>query len=93
MIGIDIPIRMGQQVATMFPLAVIIILAGIVLVVAGLIMMATKRTYDSETRHESKGVVLIGPLPVVWGFGAKAQSIAMVIAFLVFALFLMSVLM
>lgn len=91
---IDTPIRTALQVISQFPLlALIIIFAGIVLVVAGLVMMATERTYDSGVRRESKGIVLIGPLPLVWGYGGRAQRIAVIIAFLVFAVCLMLVLM
>ena len=74
-------------------LALVIIALGIVLVVAGLIVMATERTEYSEMRPQSKGIVLIGPLPIVWGFGGKAQRIALIIAFLVFVICLMLVLM
>jgi uncharacterized protein (TIGR00304 family) len=92
--GIDILIRRALQAVAVIPvIALITVLAGIILVVAGLIMMATEHRSDSRMRHESKGVVLVGPIPIVWGFGTKAQRIAIAIAFLVFAVYLMLVLM
>ncbi len=91
---LDTPIRTALQVVSQFPLLpLIIIFLGITLVVAGLVMMATERTRGPEVRRESKGIVLIGPLPIVWGYGGRVQRIAIIIAFLVFAVCLMLVLM
>lgn len=90
----ETPVLTALQRAELIPLlALAVIAVGIVILVTGLVMIASKRTHDSEATHESKGIILIGPLPIVWGFGGKVQRIAIVIAFLAFALFLMLALM
>ena len=31
---------------------------------------------NTETKTESKGVILLGPIPIVWGYGKKGWMIA-----------------
>ena len=39
---------------------------------------------DEKTQFESKGIVLIGPIPIVWGYGARGWIIAGIIAVALF---------
>jgi len=89
---IEAPARAIRQVAVQFPLVALIVIAvGVAILIVGLIMMATERTLDADT-HETKGILLIGPIPIVWGFGSRAQRIAIIVAVAVFVLCLMLVL-
>jgi uncharacterized protein (TIGR00304 family) len=61
----------------------IIILGFIILALALLIMSISKETYkeqkeDSETKVRGGGVVLIGPIPIV--FGTDKQSLIIVLS-------------
>ena len=35
---------------------------------------------ETETQTQSKGVILLGPIPIVWGYGRRGWMIAGVIA-------------
>ncbi|NWF95269.1 MAG: DUF131 domain-containing protein [Candidatus Thorarchaeota archaeon] len=71
-----------MQTGTMLTLiGVALILIGVALILAGLMIESRSshdRTGDSQT--SSRGVVLIGPIPIIWGFGPRGKVIA-VIAF------------
>ncbi len=34
----------------------------------------------AEQRRESKGIILFGPIPIVWGYGKRVWIIAAIIA-------------
>jgi uncharacterized membrane protein len=38
---------------------------------------------DSETRNQSKGVIFLGPIPIVWGYGRTGWMIAGVIGIII----------
>ncbi len=67
-----------------------LIIGGIILVFLGIIF--SFRSTDDETvrtKTESKGIILLGPIPIVWGFGKKNWLIAVigVVAILLFFVF------
>jgi uncharacterized membrane protein len=50
---------------------------GILLIVAGCVAAGKEaKQSDEGVRSESKGMILIGPIPIVWGFGRKGWLIA-----------------
>jgi uncharacterized protein (TIGR00304 family) len=54
----------------------VLLILGIVFVVIAL-SSAIHRTEQKEAEQtESKGFILIGPIPIVWGFGTKGWLIA-----------------
>ena len=57
---------------------------GLVLVAAGLGILAvsalTKRKKEEGTRVQGGGVVLIGPIPIIFGSDARWATIAIVLA-------------
>ncbi|MHA2425631.1 MAG: TIGR00304 family membrane protein [Candidatus Thorarchaeota archaeon] len=61
-----------------------IIGAGIILVILGIWLMSrsTGRT-SSEVKRESKGIVFIGPIPLVWGYSRRTQGILFIIAMII----------
>ena len=48
---------------------------GILLILAGCLAMQ-RESSSEEVRRESKGVILIGPIPIVWGFGRRGWLVA-----------------
>jgi uncharacterized membrane protein len=48
---------------------------GILLILAGCLAML-RESPPEEARRESKGVILIGPIPIVWGFGRRGWFLA-----------------
>ncbi len=69
----------------------ILILVGIVLLVIGITGRMTQSTGDDEQDHEhrSRGVVLIGPIPIVWGFGNRGRLIMVVLFVLMMVVWLL----
>jgi uncharacterized protein (TIGR00304 family) len=47
------------------------------LIFLGILWRARKQPEDSEVK--SKGVVLLGPIPIVWGFGEKGKILAVIL--------------
>lgn len=69
------------------PLAIIgilILMAGLLLIVLGLFLRTRETEGSNKQKTKSRGIILIGPIPIVWGFGSKGR----VIAILAIALFL-----
>lgn len=66
-----------QAVLLLQYLGWILLLIGILLVCLSVIS-ATKdsASEDSGTRIESKGIIFLGPIPIVWGYGKKGWMIA-----------------
>ncbi|MFW9803514.1 MAG: DUF131 domain-containing protein [Candidatus Thorarchaeota archaeon] len=48
---------------------------GILLILAGCLAMQ-RESSSEEVHRESKGVILIGPIPIVWGFGRRGWLVA-----------------
>lgn len=55
----------------------ILLLIGILLVCLSAISASKESaSEDNETRIESKGIIFLGPIPIVWGYGKKGWLIA-----------------
>jgi len=53
----------------------ILLIIGIILVVVSIIS-AISEGDSHETHTQSKGVILLGPIPIVWGYGRRGWIIA-----------------
>ena len=73
--------------ATIQNLGWIFLIIGIVLVIVSVIGVFTD-SKSHETKTQSKGVILIGPIPIVWGYGRKGWMIAGVIGVILFGLWI-----
>ncbi|TFG34338.1 DUF131 domain-containing protein [Candidatus Thorarchaeota archaeon] len=51
--------------------------------------MSTSDSGGYETKTENKGVVLLGPIPIVWGYGKKGWIVAGVIGITIFIIMLL----
>jgi uncharacterized protein (TIGR00304 family) len=50
--------------------------------------MMMRSSFDGvETKRESKGIILLGPIPIVWGYGKQVWVIAAIIAIVLFLIF------
>ncbi len=77
-----------QTPDTMAVLGVILLMLGLLLVAAGLILRMREGPEPVEVRHESKGVILIGPIPIVWGMGWRGWLVALLVGIVLTLLFL-----
>ncbi len=77
----------GTNMQTVDPLAIIgilILVVGLLLIVLGLFLKTHEAEGSNKQETKSRGIILIGPIPIFWGFGSKGR----VIAILAIALFL-----
>jgi len=68
----------------------ILIFVGAMLLVIGMTRRMAQSSGDGEQdrEHKSRGVVLIGPIPIVWGFGNRGRLIMAVLFVLVMVVWL-----
>jgi uncharacterized membrane protein len=62
-----------------------LVIIGAIIIISGITSMLMDSDIERvEQRRESKGIILLGPLPIVWGYGKKAWIIAAIVAFILF---------
>ncbi len=71
--------------ATVF--GIVFVILGIIFIIYGLTHLGSDDS-GTTTIHESKGFILLGPIPIVWGYGWKGWAIAFLIAVIFLLLFL-----
>ena len=75
-----------QAVEFMDLLAWALIIVGAIIIISGIASMVMGSDFGgTEQRRESKGIILLGPIPIVWGYGKRVWIVA---AFVALALFL-----
>ena len=82
---------MLQAIEQLQLLGLLVIVAGIILIVAGMMLSTRSTSEDQQVQHESKGVVFIGPIPLVWGFGRRGWYVAGAIAVILLLLYILMV--
>ncbi|MHA2141832.1 MAG: TIGR00304 family membrane protein [Candidatus Thorarchaeota archaeon] len=76
---------MIQSIDTLQLFGLLVLGLGIILIVAGCVAgWRSPEDSDKEARRESKGVILIGPIPIVWGFGRRGWLVAGAIGVILF---------
>ncbi|MEE8181869.1 MAG: DUF131 domain-containing protein [Candidatus Thorarchaeota archaeon] len=67
-----------------------LIILGILAILLGMILMTRESDQgNTEAHRESKGIILLGPIPIVWGYGKKGYTVAIIVGMmLVLAWFL-----
>lgn len=57
-----------------------LVILGILAILLGMtLMMRESDQGNTETRRESKGIILLGPIPIVWGYGKKGWAVAIIV--------------
>ncbi len=66
-----------QSLLLLHYLGWILLFIGILLVCLSVISASKdSESEDNETRIESKGIIFLGPIPIIWGYGKKGWMIA-----------------
>ena len=69
-------------------LAWALIILGAIIIISGLASMLLRTSGDyGESKRESKGIILIGPIPIVWGYGKQTWVAVAIIAIVLFLIF------
>lgn len=58
----------------------LIILGGIIILSGLASMLLHSDDEGVDHRTESKGIILLGPIPIVWGYGKKTWIVAAIVA-------------
>ena len=74
------------QTAAAFPIIpIVLIVIGFILVLIGLVLFGRENEcINGDAKSESKGIILLGPIPIVWGFSRNVKIIVGMIAVIVF---------
>ncbi|MFW9848694.1 MAG: DUF131 domain-containing protein [Candidatus Thorarchaeota archaeon] len=74
-------IMIAQNIPQLEFIAYGIITLGIIIVLIGFFLMnRSAKNGESGTKMETKAIVFIGPIPLVWGFSRKTQGILCIVA-------------
>ncbi|MHA1909793.1 MAG: TIGR00304 family membrane protein [Candidatus Thorarchaeota archaeon] len=62
-----------------------LVLTGIIIVLVGIWLMSRSSEKQSDDiKRESKAIIFIGPIPLVWGYSRRTQGILFIIALTLF---------
>ena len=66
-----------------------LVIGGILLIFLALVL-SFNRTDDEgiQPRPESKGIIFLGPIPIVWGYGKRGWMIAGAIGIILFLIWI-----
>jgi len=79
-----------QLASDYYFIAMGLIVVGIVLILLGIFWRARTQQKDSEMK--SKGIILLGPIPIVWGFGEKGKIVVVILFVCVILFYLLMIL-
>ncbi|MFW9805731.1 MAG: DUF131 domain-containing protein [Candidatus Thorarchaeota archaeon] len=69
-------------------LAWVLIILGAIIIISGIVSMLMSTSDEiGESKRESKGIILIGPIPIVWGYGKQTWVTVAIIAIALFLIF------
>jgi len=56
-----------------------LIVLGILAIFLGVVLLMRQSDQgNTEVQRESKGIILLGPIPIVWGYGKKGWAVAII---------------
>lgn len=68
----------------------ILIILGCFIIISGIASLIMRTDIGgAKQRSESKGVILLGPIPIVWGYGKRGWIVAAVVAITLFLILLL----
>ncbi|MFW9786884.1 MAG: DUF131 domain-containing protein [Candidatus Thorarchaeota archaeon] len=68
-------------------IACALIITGVFIIISGIASVLMRSDFASgEQQGESRGIILLGPIPIVWGYGRRTWVIAAIVAVSLFLL-------
>jgi uncharacterized protein (TIGR00304 family) len=68
----------------------VLLIGGSILVLIGILLLIFTRTYRKEAKVEGGGVILLGPIPIVFGTNTKWVIVALILTIILMALSLLA---
>lgn len=57
-----------------------LVVLGLLVILLGVaLMMRQSAQGNTEVQRESKGIILLGPIPIIWGYGKKGWAVAIIV--------------
>jgi len=61
-------------------IGLLLVVLGILAILLGVaLMMRQSDQGNTEVQRKSKGIILLGPIPIVWGYGKKGWAVAIIV--------------
>ncbi len=71
-------------------LGLVFIVIGIIVILVGILLTSRREeVVNDESKRNSKGVVFLGPLPIIWGFSRRTQIIIAIIGISLFTVYIL----
>ena len=71
-------------------LGLFFIVIGIVVIIVGILLMSSlQEETNGNAKRDSKGIVFLGPIPIIWGFSRRTQIIIAIIGISLFATYIL----
>ena len=64
----------------LIPIGIFVIIIGFVILIMGLMTSHIKDTEVKDTEVRGGGVILIGPIPIIWGTDRSSLEIVLILA-------------
>ncbi|MGY5862288.1 MAG: DUF131 domain-containing protein [Candidatus Thorarchaeota archaeon] len=57
-----------------------LVVIGVLAILLGFVLMMRQSDQENtEVQSRSKGIILLGPIPIVWGYGKKGWAVAIIV--------------
>ncbi len=79
-----------MQISGLFDIIGLLLVAiGILAILLGVArMMRQSDQGNTEIQRKSKGIILLGPIPIVWGYGKKGWAVAIIVGIMLILVWL-----
>ena len=79
-----------MQISSLFDIiGLLLVVIGILAILLGVTrMMRQSDQGNTEVQRKSKGIILLGPIPIVWGYGKKGWAVAIIVGIILILVWL-----
>lgn len=71
-------------------LGLFFIVIGLVVIIVGILLMSKRQgATNDKVKTDSKGIVFLGPIPIIWGFSRRTQIIIAIIGISLFTAYVL----
>lgn len=70
---------------------VLLVIIGILIMIAALFQVTSTDESDEKVETKSQGIILLGPIPIVWGFGNKTKLVWLLVLIVAFMILIIAI--